>query len=60
VRAQELELLAVSTPSATTRMRRLCAIAMTARVMAASSVSCGRSLMNERSILTLSIGKRFR
>src|SRR6266851_4817352 len=50
----------VSTPSATTVRLRLLPMAMIASVSALSSAFCGRSRMNERSTLSVSIGKRFR
>jgi hypothetical protein len=39
---------------------QLCAIAITACVIAVSSLSPGSPLMKERSIFTVSAGKRFR
>ena len=58
--AQERCCSGVSTPSATTVRLSVLPIAMIASVIAPSSASLARSRTNERSIFSVSIGKRFR
>ena len=58
--AQVLELLGVSTPSATTLRPSECAIVMTVVVIASSSGSVVMSPTNSLSIFSVSIGRRLR